>query len=135
MRRILLDGVGAVAVSLVLYLAYAPAPLPRPLASRPPAAQDLACKCTWACEWGTVKCVLHFTRNGHYLCDWPGSTYVGTWALDARGRLWITESCRPHDASSWQSYCLTLSGSRRRGYVGSVRVGSTDQKLTLKLKE
>ena len=72
---------------------------------------------TWTMHWGDVKARTVLDGKGGYRCDWPGALYTGTWGLDARGRLWLTESCRPEVASSWQSYEIILTRGLRKGYV------------------
>jgi hypothetical protein len=47
--------------------------------------------------------------------------------LDPEGRLWITESCNPGSACSWQSYAIRLSSDTvdlHPGFTGPVVVGA-----------
>jgi hypothetical protein len=85
----------------------APAPFPRTVKPRPITRQLLIG--TWVMHWGDVRAVVVLSSTGEYTCMWPGATYIGTWGLDRDGRFWITESCRPTDASSWQSYAIRLA--------------------------
>jgi hypothetical protein len=63
----------------------------------------------WHMCWGSVRYPITLTKRGDYICRWCGSTFVGSWRVDAKGRLWIIESGQPSDQSSWRSYAIVLA--------------------------
>jgi hypothetical protein len=121
----------ALALLFVLALSVTAAPAPFPRTAKPLPLTRETLVGTWVMHWGDVRAVVVLSSGGDYTCVWPGATYVGTWGLDREGRFWITESCRPGDACSWQSYAICLSPcpyARRHlpgSLAGPTRVGSS----------
>src|SRR5262249_62434207 len=76
----------------------------------------------WVMHWGQYRSTVTLSATGTYTSQWPGANYVGTWGLDRDGRLWITESSRPGEPSSWQSYAVRLAPNT---LAGPVEVGAT----------
>jgi hypothetical protein len=103
------------ALSLSAPLVAAPAPMPRATKTRPLTRARLVG--TWVMHWGNVRSIVTLSATGDYVCEWPGARYTGTWGLDRDGRLWITESCRPQETSSWLSYAIRLAPDTLSGPI------------------
>jgi hypothetical protein len=132
-KRLLIDVLCLVLLALVLHGCLSAAPAPD-LVRRPKPAGKLTRTSlvgTWTVQWGTVSSTFILSPSGDYACFWPGGKYVGSWGVGRDGRLWITESCRPDSASSWQSYAIRLTPepftSHRcpTAFTGPVEVGAT----------
>jgi hypothetical protein len=114
-------------LALALAAPAAPAPFPRPNAPpRPPGRFHLVGD--WHMCWGTVRYPITLTNAGDYLCEWCGTKFVGSWRVDSRGRLWITESGHAADPSSWRTYSIALAPVARTddsgAFSGAVEVGA-----------
>ncbi len=120
----------AMLLALGLPLAAAPAPMHAPRKPRPLCRARLVGD--WVMHWGHVRCTITLSPRGDYECQWPGANYVGSWGLDRSGRFWITESCRPEVASSWQSYAITLSPVT---LSGPIEVGANGVVVRLEKKK
>lgn len=107
------------------------APMPFPRQTRAPTLTRTRLVGTWNVRWGTVSCQMTFRNSGTYTCFWPGAHYVGSWGV-RNGSLWLTESSRPQDASSWQSYAVRL---RPATMCGPVEVGATGVVVTLQRRK
>jgi hypothetical protein len=100
-------------VVVVLPVCAAPRPFRR--AAKPRVLTHSRLVGSWQATWAGVRCVITLAANGDYRCDWRGLRYVGTWKLDRQGRVWITESPRPAEARSWQSYAVRLAPDQLAG--------------------
>ncbi len=102
-------------LTLALPLAAATAPFPKPARPRILTREGLVG--TWSVQWGTVPATVTLSATGEYACQWPGSTYVGTWGVDRDGRLCITESCQVAQPNAWQSYAIRLNAGSLAGPI------------------
>jgi hypothetical protein len=95
----------------------APAPFPRQ--HKPATLNRATLVGAWDANWGGVRCKITLANSGDYVCDWCGTRYVGSWALDRDGRVMITESCQPGEARSWQVYAIRLGRESLSGPIES----------------
>jgi hypothetical protein len=101
----------------------APLPKARP---KPPIPQRLTTDYLvgdWLMIWNGTRYPTTLERSGKYTCRFGSITYVGSWGIDREGRFWVTESSRPQEVCSWQSYVVrikpgTLSGVMEVGAPG-----------------
>jgi hypothetical protein len=101
--------------TLMTALPAAPAPMPR--ASRTNHLRPAHVVGTWTMQWNGIKGTLTLSPGGDYCCVWCGVKFVGTWEIDAEGRLRIKESHDPQRSGSWHGYTVRLDTATLSGQI------------------
>ncbi len=120
MRRLIIDAIAFACLALVLWagcerLSAAPRPFPRRAQARWLSRARLCG--TWTMRWGNVPCPVTLSPSGDYVCVYGGTHYVGTWGIDSKNQVWLTESCNVNNPRGWRSYAIRLSPTTLSGPV------------------
>jgi hypothetical protein len=112
--------VGLLLLVMTATLYAAPAPFPKTTRAKSLCKEQLVG--SWIMHWSNVRSRVMFSRDGTYICHWPGAEYTGSWGVDSKGQLWITETSYTSEPKLFQSYTIELDP---RTLCGPVKHGAS----------